>query len=481
MVLDGNSIINRAYYGVRPLTTRDGFFTHAIFGFLTMLGRLLDEEKPEALCVAFDRREPTFRHLEYEGYKATRHAMPEELAMQMPVLKDVLDAMNIPRYELAGFEADDLIGTISRKCESAGWDCVVATGDKDSLQLVTEHTTVKLISTRMGQTTTKDMTPESFREVYGFAPIHIVDLKALMGDASDNIPGVPGVGEKTAMALIQKYQSIDEIYRLLPDIEAKPNVIKKLTEGEESARQSFHLATIVTDAPLEFSPQDNLRKAPSDALYPLFMKLEFTKLIDKYGLKPPADIPAAEEPVDLTVTAEAVTTVEKAKEYFAASGLDPADCGFAIICSDDMKLRQGQVIQSCLKENLGIETTLESMDLATYLDVTATGDYQAAIGNYTASSVLAFSQGVYHSMSINGSNKTRLNNPEIDALIEKVQATLDPEENEKAVTELSDAINELCPQAPLFVRNNIRAYKKGLKGFNINAAGSTYYHKMSWE
>lgn len=318
MVLDGNSIINRAYYGVRPLTTRDGFFTHAIFGFLTMLGRLLDEEKPEALCVVFDRREPTFRHLEYEGYKATRHAMPEELAMQMPVLKDVLDAMNIPRYELAGFEADDLIGTISRKCESAGWDCVVATGDKDSLQLVTEHTTVKLISTRMGQTTTKDMTPESFREVYGFAPIHIVDLKALMGDASDNIPGVPGVGEKTAMALIQKYQSIDEIYRLLPDIEAKPNVIKKLTEGEESAHQSFHLATIVMDAPLEFSPQDNLRKAPSDALYPLFMKLEFTKLIDKYGLKPPADIPAAEEqPLDLTVTAEAVTTVEKAKEYLS--------------------------------------------------------------------------------------------------------------------------------------------------------------------
>ena len=317
MVLDGNSIINRAYYGVRPLTTRDGFFTHAIFGFLTMLSRLLDEEKPEALCVAFDRREPTFRHLEYEGYKATRHAMPEELAMQMPVLKEVLDAMNIPRYELAGFEADDLIGTISRKCEKEGWDCVVATGDKDSLQLVTEHTTVKLISSRMGQTTTKDMTPESFREVYGFAPIHIVDLKALMGDASDNIPGVPGVGEKTAMALIQKYQSIDEIYRLLPDIEAKPNVIKKLTEGEESARQSFHLATIVTNAPLEFSPQDNLRKAPSDALYPLFMKLEFTKLIDKYGLKPPADIPAAEEPVDLTVTAEAVTTAEKAKEYLS--------------------------------------------------------------------------------------------------------------------------------------------------------------------
>ena len=317
MVLDGNSILNRSYYGIRPLTTKDGFYTQAIYGFLVTMARLEDEERPDAVCVTFDRREPTFRHLEYEGYKAQRKGMPEELAMQLPVMKEVLDAMNIPRYELAGYEADDLIGTISRRCEAALWDCVAATGDKDSLQLITEHTTVKLISTRMGQTTTKDMTPESFREVYGFAPIHIVDLKALMGDASDNIPGVPGVGEKTAMALIQKYQSIDEIYRLLPDIEAKPNVIKKLTEGEESARQSFHLATIVTDAPLEFSPQDNLRKAPSDALYPLFMKLEFTKLIDKYGLKPPADIPAAEEPVDLTVTAEAVTTVEKAKEYLS--------------------------------------------------------------------------------------------------------------------------------------------------------------------
>ena len=172
---------------------------------------------------------------------------------------------------------------------------------------------------------------------------------------------------------------------------------------------------------------------------------------------------------------------EKAKEYLAASGLNPADCGFALICSDDTKLRAGQVIQSSLKENLGIDVTLESMDLATYLDVTATGDYQAAIGNYTASSLLAYSQGVYHSMSVNGSNKTRLNLPEIDALIEKVQTTLDPEENVKAVTELSDALNEICPQAPLFVRNNVRAYKKGLKGFNIDASGTTYYHRMSWE
>ena len=213
MVIDGNSIVNRSFYGVRPLTTRDGLYTNAVYGFVTTLQRLLEEEAPEALCVTFDRREPTFRHLEYEGYKAQRKGMPEELAQQMPVLKEVLDAMDVPRYELAGYEADDLIGTISRKCEDAGWECVAVTGDKDSLQLVTDRTRVKLVSTRMGQTTTKDMTPATFREAYGFDPIHIIDLKALMGDASDNIPGVKGVGEKTAMALVQRYQTIERYDR----------------------------------------------------------------------------------------------------------------------------------------------------------------------------------------------------------------------------------------------------------------------------
>ena len=172
--------------------------------------------------------------------------------------------------------------------------------------------------------------------------------------------------------------------------------------------------------------------------------------------------------------------VEKAKEYMAASGLNPADCGFSIICSDDAKLRMGQVIQSCLKENLGIDVTLESMDLATYLDVTATGEYETAIGGYTSSSLLAYVQGVYHSISINGSNKTRTNSPEIDALIDKVQATLDPEENVKVITELSKALNEMCPQVPLFLKNNIRAYNSKLQGFNLNAGGGTYYERFYW-
>ncbi|MBQ3532507.1 MAG: DNA polymerase I [Oscillospiraceae bacterium] len=312
MVLDGNSILNRAYYGIRPLSTRQGLYTHAIYGFVTTLQRLVDEEQPEALCVTFDRREPTFRHKADENYKATRKGMPEELAMQLPWLKQVLDAMDIPRYELAGYEADDLIGTISRKCEAAGWDCVIVTGDKDSLQLITDHTTVKLVSTRMGQTTTRDMTPEAFREQYGFAPIHMIDLKALMGDTSDNIPGVPGVGEKTAMALVQRYESVEALYAAMPDIEAKPAAIRKLTEGRESALHSYFLATIVTDAPMEFAVEDNLRRPFKPELYDLFLQLEFSKLIEKYGLQP-AQNEVREETTDYTEAVETITTAAQAE------------------------------------------------------------------------------------------------------------------------------------------------------------------------
>ena len=315
MVIDGNSIINRAYYGIRPLSTRDGLYTHAIFGFLTTLLRLEGEETPDAVCVTFDVHAPTFRHTADEAYKATRKPMPEELRMQVPVLKEVLDALNIPRYELEGWEADDLIGTISRKCEAAGWECVVVTGDKDSLQLITDHTKVKLVSTRMGQTTTKDMTPDAFREQYGFEPIHMIDLKALMGDSSDNIPGVPGIGEKTAMDLIRKYESIDALYEKMPDIEAKPAALKKLAAGEEAARHSYWLATIVTDAPLVFRPEENLVQKPGPEAYPLFLRLEFTKLIEKFGLT------AAETAARETARAEFTATVEQVKDQTRADEL----------------------------------------------------------------------------------------------------------------------------------------------------------------
>ena len=308
MVIDGNSLINRAFYGIRMLTTKDGQPTNAVYGFVNILLKLLDEEKPDALCVTFDRKAPTFRHLAYEGYKAQRKGMPDELAAQLPVLKDVLAAMNIPRYELDGWEADDLIGTIAARDTAAGWETVIVTGDKDSLQLVTDSTRVKLVSTRMGQTTTKEMTPETFREAYGFDPVHIVDLKALMGDTSDNIPGVKGIGEKTAMDLIQRYQSVEAIYADVEGVEAKPAVKKKLAEGEEQARMSYDLATIRCDAPIDFSPEDARRREPDGpALYELFLALEFNKLIDKMGLSGGPAAGRADKPAAGAVRQERVT------------------------------------------------------------------------------------------------------------------------------------------------------------------------------
>lgn len=292
MILDGNSLLNRAFYGIRPLTTREGLPTQAVYGFVTTLQRLTAEEQPDALCVAFDRKAPTFRHLRYEGYKANRKGMPEELALQLPLTRDVLTAMQIPIYSLEGWEADDILGTVARRCGEEGWECVLVTGDKDSLQLIDAHTRVKLVTTRMGQTTTRDMTEEAFREEYGFAPLRLIDWKALMGDSSDNIPGVPGIGEKTAKELLQHYDGIDAIYAALPELTAKPAVLRKLREGEELARLSYELATIRRDAPIDFSPAENLCKEPTAELYELFLRLEFTKLIDRMHLRPSAPKPA---------------------------------------------------------------------------------------------------------------------------------------------------------------------------------------------
>ena len=261
--------------------------------------------------------------------------MPDDLAAQMPILKDVLDAMNIPRYELDGWEADDLLGTIAARNTQQGWQTVLVTGDKDSLQLIDQAVTVKLVTTRMGQTTTRDMTPEAFRAEYGFDPIHIIDLKALMGDASDNIPGVKGIGEKTAMALIQMYGSIDRLYDQMPAVctapqtPAKPGMVQKLADGKEDAAFSYTLATIRRDAPLDYAPQDAARRAPDGpALYELFLKLEFAKLIDKLGLRPgPGGQVAAEGRPDLSCRSEVVTDDGRADDLLAwFSRLDHVAC-----------------------------------------------------------------------------------------------------------------------------------------------------------
>ena len=286
LILDGNSVINRAYYGVKPLTTREGLYTHAIYGFLNILEKMEKEEKPDAVCVAFDLHGPTFRHLQYEGYKATRHGMPEELAQQMPVMKQVLTAMNIPIYECQGWEADDVIGTVGKICGNNGWECVIATGDRDSLQLIDDHIKVKLVISKPGQTTANVYDEAAFAAEYGFEPKKMVDLKALMGDNSDNIPGVPGVGPKTATELLLKFGTLDGIYANLDDASIRPKLREKLEAGKESAYLSYDLATIRPDAPIDFAPEDALLKDYNkSALYKLFVELEFVRLIDRYGLR----------------------------------------------------------------------------------------------------------------------------------------------------------------------------------------------------
>ena len=286
MILDGNSVINRAYFGVKPLTNREGLYTHAIYGFLNILERMEKEEQPDAICVAFDLHGPTFRHLRYDGYKATRHGMPEELAQQMPVMKDVLRAMNVPIYECQGWEADDIIGTVGKICSNNEWECVIVTGDRDSLQLIDDNVHVKLVISRPGQTTATLYTREKFREEYGFEPKKMVDLKALMGDSSDNIPGVAGVGPKTATELLLKFGSLDGVYENLSDDSIRPKLREKLEAGRDNAYLSYELATIVSEAPIDFEPRDAvIQPYNRPELYKLFQKLEFVRLIDRYGLR----------------------------------------------------------------------------------------------------------------------------------------------------------------------------------------------------
>ena len=324
MILDGNSVINRAFFGVKPLTTREGLYTHAIYGFLNILERMEKEENPDAVCVAFDLHGPTFRHQRYEGYKANRHGMPEELAQQMPIMKQVLSAMNIPIYSAQGWEADDVIGTVGKRCGAEKWDCVIVTGDRDSLQLIDDYVKVKLVISKPGQTTATLYDEEKFREEYGFEPKRMVDLKALMGDSSDNIPGVPGVGPKTATDLLLKFGTLDGVYAHLEEPSVRPKLREKLEAGKDSAYLSYELATIVPEAPIEFSPEDALRKEYNKPeLYALFQKLEFVRLIDRYGLRGAAveaQNPARQEARTLPKVDALPEKLSECALYFAPDG-----------------------------------------------------------------------------------------------------------------------------------------------------------------
>ena len=286
LVLDGNSLVNRAFYGIKILTTKDNRPTNAIYGFLNILLNLLRENQPDEVAIAWDLKAPTFRHKMYDGYKATRHGMPEELAQQMPVLKELLAELGFVMVSREGWEADDLLGTLSAAAAARGDECLLATGDRDSLQLVNDHVTVLLAATRAGRSETVPMDPEAIREKYGLEnPRQLIEVKSLMGDTSDNIPGVPGVGEKTALTLVQAFGSLDEVYNHLDDPRIKPGVRKKLTENEDKARLSHTLGEIRLDAPIDTTP-GTYRRGPGDPekAAALLASLEMHSLIPRLGL-----------------------------------------------------------------------------------------------------------------------------------------------------------------------------------------------------
>lgn len=284
LVIDGNSILNRAFYGIKVLTTKDGRFTNAIYGFMNIFLRLKDECQPQAVAVAFDVKQPTFRHEMYGGYKATRKGMPDELAQQMPVLKELLEAMGVSIVEKPGYEADDILGTLARHSGDAV--CTIATGDRDSLQLVSDSVNVLLAATKMGRPVTDRYTPEAVREKYGVEPIKLIDIKALMGDSSDNIPGVAGIGEKTAGDLIARFGSIEYIYDNIDTIDIKPGVRDKLKKDKDMAFLSKKLGTINCDIPIDNNPQSYILRAPDNfKVTRMLADLEMFKLIDRLGLE----------------------------------------------------------------------------------------------------------------------------------------------------------------------------------------------------
>lgn len=326
LIIDGNSIINRAYYGIRLLSNKKGMFTNAVTGFFNIYLKLIAEFAPDGAAAAFDLKAPTFRHKKYDGYKAGRKGMPDELAMQLPYVKKLLSAMGVPVIECEGYEADDILGTLAAECDKKGAECILATGDRDSFQLISDKVTVNLASTK------EDIlyTPAKIAEVYGVTPKQMIDVKALMGDSSDNIPGVAGIGEKTALSLIQKYGSIDEIYKNPDSLDVTKSVRQKLIDGEESCRLSYFLGTITREAPIDTVLEHYLfGERDEQALADILTELEMFSLLKK---------------LKVTAAAAPVTEVKNIETVQA----DPKVCGeeiadYIFIAEKLFRLKNGEV------------------------------------------------------------------------------------------------------------------------------------------
>lgn len=316
VIIDGNSLINRAFYAMqRPMITKDGVYTQGIYGFINMLQKIKTDYEPGYLTVAFDLKAPTFRHLEYEAYKAGRKAMPPELVMQMPIMKEVLRAMNISILEMEGYEADDIIGTVARISEEAGLSPLIITGDRDALQLVTQST--RVLITKKGISDFEMYDPEKMQERYGLTPEQFIDLKGLMGDSSDNIPGVPGVGEKTGIKLLEQFGSIDNLLANTEQIKSEKLRIK-IEENAQLAVMSKRLATINVNVPIDIDIEDLVLEEPDyDKLIEIYTRLEFNSFLKKLKVTPKAESEPIQIPEIKAVIVEndeELKSLEKLKE-----------------------------------------------------------------------------------------------------------------------------------------------------------------------
>lgn len=329
LIVDGNSILNRTYYGIRPLSAPDGTPTNAVYGFLNILLKYLEEETPDYLGVAFDLKAPTFRHKMFDDYKAQRKPAPDDFIVQIPIMKEVLSAMDCKCIELEGYEADDIIGTVSKICDENDVSCSILTGDKDDLQLSSDNTVVKLVVTRMGNTTTTPYDYNAVIEKFGVTPSECIDVKGLAGDPSDNIPGVKGVGEKTAVSLIEKYQSIENIYDKIDEIEVTNSVRTKLKNDKDMAFLSKKLATIIRDVPIDFKFEDYKFEEPDEKkLSEIFIRLNFKSFLKRLNLKGVAEdervietISSDCEKIDI-IGAEIMLKDADSVYYYLNSGMD---------------------------------------------------------------------------------------------------------------------------------------------------------------
>ncbi len=353
VVIDGNSILNRAFYGImgsKMLMTADGTYTNAVYGFLAIMFKMMDEVNPDYMVVAFDVKAPTKRHELYKEYKGTRKGMPDELASQMPIIKEVLKAMNIKVIEMAGYEADDILGTLAKYGEEQGLEVKLLTGDRDSFQLATDKTTIMLPRTKGGKTETEFFDRNKILETYGVEPKQMIEVKGLMGDTSDNIPGVPGIGEKTALTLVKEYGSIDNLYQKIENGEAtvKGKTKEKLVENKELAELSKTLGTINVEAPIEKDLEDfKVREWNKPEVYKLFKELRFNRYIDRFNLLTEAVSSTTSEESEMNFDVSILKAEEKqeifdkikeSKELYYLSGIKQVENANLVIAKEIERL-----------------------------------------------------------------------------------------------------------------------------------------------